>query len=232
MIRLLALAFLAGVAVGAPVPKDLQGRDAVLRRFGTPNDPSNEAEFAVEGEKLLIKLPKTAPAVRTAGLGYPHTLRPVSGDFELQVKVSYPLPEKVPPLAAGACAVGGLVIWDGANNHVMFQRYHQPCGLADGTTRWDNNFRIEFNRPAKSMHHQNGGGQLDAPPVFLKLTRKKGIVSTAHSYDGKEWKAMQSGAMEFPEKVQVGVYAFRTTGEPTAVTFEGFTVTPVEDKKE
>lgn len=235
MVRLLALvvvASLVAVAGAAPVPKQAQERDEVIRLFGTPNDPSKDAEFAVEGKKLLIKLPKAAGPTRIGALPFPHTMRPVSGDFVLQVKVSYPLPEKVPALGAGKCAAGGLFIWGDENNNVLFHRHHQPSELADGTTKWDTAFCIEYNRGVKSQHYGNYGGLLEAPPVYLRITREKGVISPAYSYDGERWTKQQSEKMEFPEKVQVGVYAYRTAGEATAVTFEGLTITPIEKPKE
>lgn len=230
MLRLFSLALLAAcslVAFAAPVPKQVQERDAILKLFGTPTDPSKEAEFAIEGQKLVIRLPKPTPR-NSFALTFPHTLRSVSGDFVLQVKVSYPLPEKVPPVGMGKmCAAGGLFIWDSEENHVLFHRHHQPCGLFDGTTRWDTNFCIEYNRGVTSMHHQNGHGKSEAPPVYLRLTREKGVVTPTYSYDGKQWEKQQPGEMKLPEKVMVGIYALRTADTPTTVTFEGFSVTPI-----
>jgi hypothetical protein len=232
MFRLLPLAIVASclpAAVAAPVPKDAQGREAVLRTFGTPTDPTKEAEFAVEGRKLVVRLPKPMPRVRTR-MDFPHTAREASGDFVLQVKLSYPLSEKVPALGAGLCAAGGIYIADGSGDHVLFHCGHQPCGLADGTTRWDANFFIEYSRADRPQHHQNNTGEREGLPVYLRLTREKGVVTPAYSYDGKKWTSQQSGPMKLPEKVTVGVYALQTSGQPTAVTFEGLTVTPVESK--
>ncbi len=226
------LLFAVPFAVAAPVPKQVQERDAILKLFGTPSDPKKEAEFAIEGQKLLIKLSK--PTTRDSfALAFPHTERSVSGDFMLQVTVSYPLPEKVPALGGGMCAAGGLFIWDSEENHVIFHRGHQPCGLFDGTTRWDTNFFIEYNRGVTSLHHQNGPGKQDAPPVHLRLTREKGVVTPTYSYDGEKWTKQQAGEMKLPDKVMVGIYALRTAGDVTAVTFEKFTVMPLgEGKKE
>jgi hypothetical protein len=159
-------------------------------------------------------------------------LRSASGDFVLQVKVTSPLPEKVPPVGGGkVCAAGGLFIWDSENNHVLFHRHHQPCGLFDGTTRWDTMFCTEYNCGVKSMHHQNGPGKMEAPPVYLRLTREKGVVSPTYSYDGKEWEKQQTRKMELPEKVMVGIYALRTHETPITVTFEEFTITPIAAEK-
>jgi hypothetical protein len=232
MLRAVAILFLAGVplVVAAPVPKSAQERDAIVRQFGTFNDPSKDAEFVTSGQKLTIRLPK--PTLRNSfALTFPHTLREVSGDFVLRVKVSYDLPAKVPALGGGMCAAGGLLIWAGEENHVLFQRHHQPCGLFDGSTRWDTSFCIEYNRGVKSQHHQNTIGVKDAAPIHLRLTREKGVVSTAYSFDGQTWKDQQPGPMELPEKVMVGVYALQTTGTEAAVTFENFSVTPLAAEK-
>src|SRR5204862_2648554 len=136
----------------APVPKQAQEREALARHYGTFTDPTGDSGYTADGAKLVIKLPKETGPTRVGSLPFPHTKRYVEGDFVLEVKVTYPLPEKVPAVGAGMCAAGGLFIWDSDTNNVLFHRHHQPCGLADGTTRWDVAYCTEYNRGAKSQH--------------------------------------------------------------------------------
>jgi hypothetical protein len=220
--------FIASV-IAAPVPKEVKQDEEVIRLFGKPQNPQKQAEFAIRGKSLSIHLTKKIPR-NEQGLKFPHTLREARGNFELEVTMRYTLPEKVPPLGGGAHAVGGIFIWESDENHVLFQRYHQPCGRFDGTTAWDMNFRLEFNRPKLPQHHQHGVGKRESPPIRLRLTRDNGTLSTAYRTEGEDWKTLDSGEMKFPETVHVGVYALRETDAPATVEFENFTVTPIPKK--
>jgi len=146
----------------------------------------------------------------------PRVLRPVRGDFAVQVVCS--------PVAGEKPARGGITLWESGQNCLRLER-GMECPR-----------EITFEAKVASgngvRNILGGRGRLPAERVFFRLERRRHQVTALCSEDGKHW--LRVGQIEFPveDPMEVGLFASSTSRFPaiyrgvyphgTAIRFESF----------
>ena len=225
MLSFTAALFLSGAVVAAPVPKEALTPPMELL-FGKPFDPSKSCEYKLDGKKLVISVPGTVESPATRLEGAPRTKREVTGDFEMEIVVSYKLPD--PP--AGAHAGAGLAIWQDEQRFALANRHHWPAGA-----KYTGGFDVHYENPdggARASH----GAVLDADTgpekkARLRLRRVGDTVSTSESRDdGKTWNKLTEAECKLPATVNAGVVVFNSLKAKMEVTCDELTIKPLPKK--
>ena len=181
MLLLLACAPLAANA--APVPKEDDTAN-LLRAYGTWSDPDKDCKYVLKGGELRVSLPKDehllAPEREGRKNNAPRLLSEVKGDFTAVVRVTFPVPERVPKGFWPYCS-GGLIAWESNERYFVVRRSggdvngNQEAIWTTQTTGLAIKIRVQgLGKPAESAF------------VRLKREGKKAIVGW--SRDGKAWK--------------------------------------------
>ena len=203
----------------APVPKEVLTPPMEVL-FGKPFDPSKSCEFKLDGKKLILTVPGTVECPATKLDGAPRTKRAVTGDFEMEVVVSYKLPD--PPV--GGHAGAGLAIWQDEQHFALANRHHWPAGA-----KYNGGFDVHYENP-------DGGGRVSHGAVLdadtgpdakarLRLRRQGDTVTTWESRDdGKTWNKLTEGECKLPATVSAGVVAFNSIKAKMEVTCDELTI--------
>ena len=187
--------------------------------WGTVIDPDRDCRIHREGETLVIDLPnKRHDLTRFSELfNVPRVVRPIEGDFEVQVKVEgefKPVGPAERPVDEPSNGAGLIVLGEG-EQHVILDR-------------------MAFIRKGKLFNSvelaQRGEGgtrgrrtrQLGHGTPYLRLARKGNQILASVSDDGKEWEPLDPIESQLPDRVKVGVVAINTSNEPFSVTFSEF----------
>ena len=144
-------------------------------------------------------------------------LREVEGGFPAVVRVTFPVPKRVPDEHWPYCS-GGLVAWESEKEHLVIRR----CG-GD----------VNGNPEAIWSHHttEDGGkdsvqgGEKTAESAFVRLKREGKKVIVGWSRDGKMWKEFEAAEMAWGAKVKVGVIAENCLDAPVEIAFDQYSLT-------
>ncbi|HEY1381649.1 MAG TPA: sigma-70 family RNA polymerase sigma factor [Gemmataceae bacterium] len=209
---------------GPARPKD--GRPAAarlnVRGWGSASDPDADCKFTVEKDRLTIAVPGTdhAVCIEQNRMNAPRVLRPVTGDFIAQVKVSgnFPIGGKSLVDTRRPFHGAGLLVWKDDHNYVRLERAQVIFdGQAGAYVNWELRKDGDFGR-------MGGAGELDLKdePVWLRIERRGNTLYGSASADGVQWTTLEPMAVELPPKLLVGVVAGQNTTIGFAPTFEGF----------
>ena len=218
LLGLFPLIFLFASATAAPVPKEAL-TPPMDRLFGKPDVGKDTCEFKLDGKKLIIAVPGSVESTAVKLAGAPRTKKEVTGNFEIEVVISYKLPD--PPM--GAHAGAGLAIWQDDSHFALANRHHWPAGNA-----WSGGFDVHYNHPDGNAvsHGATCQGTDPNTPGRLKLRRQGDKVTTWESRDdGKTWNKMTEADLKLPETVNVGVVAFNSLKAKMEVHCESLTIT-------
>ncbi len=216
-------ALLLGPSAAAPVPREARV-PPMEQLFGVPDDPTKSCDYRLDGRKLVLTVPGTVEAPATKLAGAPRTKKEVTGDFEMEVVVSYQLPD--PPIDGHAGA--GLAIWQDDARFALANRHHWRAGAG-----WTGGFDVHYKHPGgnRISHGATCEGAGPDQPTRLRLRRQNDVVTTWESRDdGKTWKKLTEGELKLPATVNVGVVAFNSLKAKMEVTCESLTVTPLGNK--
>ena len=215
----LASALLLVAATAAPVPKEALV-PPLEKLYGKPDVGADTCTFKLDGRKLIIAIPATVEASAVKLSGAPRTKKEVTGDFEMEVSVSYKLPD--PPM--GAHAGAGLAIWQDDSRFALANRHHWPAGNS-----WTGGFDVHYEHPdGKRVSHGGGGCEGIGPETPARLRRQSDVVTTWESRDaGKTWNKMTESELKLPATVNVGVVAFNSLKAKMEVHCDAMTITPL-----
>jgi regulation of enolase protein 1 (concanavalin A-like superfamily) len=204
----------AATAHGQPIAR-VAARE--LGRWGAGTDPDGDCTFFVAKKSLLISVPGSggphdlAAEIDTANA--PRVLRPVCGDFTIQVRVDGRFapgmdsskPGRVPYNGAG------LVAMMDSENVVTLAR--AALQRKDGDPESYANFEI---RTGGQLQRIGVTGDQRLPkdgPVFLRLERRSSQFHGAVSEDGSSWRALEPKEIpsDWPKDLQAGVIAISTS---------------------
>jgi hypothetical protein len=190
-----------------------------LEAWGTPVDPDGDCKIHPEGDTLVIDVPNKrhdlTPFSRLFNV--PRVVRPIEGDFEVQVKVEGefkpvgPAERPVDEPANGA----GLIVLDEGESHVVL---HRMAFIRKG----------KFITSVELAQRSEGGSRgkrhyrLGLGTIYLRLARTGNQILASVSDDGKEWESLETIESLLPDRVKVGVVAINTSHEPFSVTFSEF----------
>ena len=135
----------------------------------------------------------------------PRLLRPVAGDFTLQVKVlEFPVPDdKTPSGGQHSFASAGLLVWQDEKNFIRLER----AAVYGGTPFvW-----VERFKDGKSVSKQISRGA--GNDTGLRVTRKgdKFTFEFDGGGEGKAWEQIHAEEVEMPRTLLAGVAAVNTT---------------------
>ncbi|MBP3958932.1 hypothetical protein J8F10_27120 [Gemmata sp. G18] len=229
MIRAAAIVAFAATVAGvsaAPVPPPSE-KELLAKYWGKTE---GQGEFELAGKQLTMR----TGGVPARGLLYgkgsnmPRATRPVTGDFEVTVKLGDAAPpnpknrheDSWPGSRAGLLVSGG-----GYGIEFHLYQYHQKRN-GDVLDTLDRVVWVDTWFPGGGA-----GSSLVQVPVgkstHLRITRKDKTVSVSHSFDGKEWSAPHTPRQDlaFPDEVAVGVFYAHSTYQIAAATFDELTIT-------
>ena len=182
-------------------------------------DPDRDCRIHREGETLVIDLPNK-PHNRTPFSGLfnvPRVVRPIEGDFEVQVKVEgefKPVGPAERPVDEPSNGAGLIVLGEG-ESHVILDRM---VFIRKGTTFTS----VELAQRGEGGNRGRRNAQFGHGTTYLRLARKGNQILASVSSDGKEWESLDVLESRLPDRVKVGVVAINTSKEPFSVTFSEF----------
>jgi hypothetical protein len=147
----------------------------------------------------------------------PRALRELVGDFTAVVRVTFPVPKRVPEDFWPYCS-GALIAWESAKNYLIIRR-----GAGD----------VNGSLEAIWIQHYASGGCLDsslplkkqADSAFLRLKREGDKVIPGWSRDGKAWKDLEPAEVTWRARVKVGIVAENCLGVPVEIAFDQYSLT-------
>jgi hypothetical protein len=199
---------------------------AEIPTWGTFTSPRGDVPFTVKDDRLELKLtgsehPHSLKSERLS-MDAPRVLRPISGDFTIQVKVDGALdPGQVStePTVPASKESGLIAMLDDKNYVTLlrtaFQQGTRAMAFANFTIRVDgrvaqiNTGRV---RPLK----------LDEP-AYLKLARQSGKFLGWVSNDGENWDALEPKDIpaDWKPELQAGILATSNARTDFAAGFSG-----------
>jgi regulation of enolase protein 1 (concanavalin A-like superfamily) len=201
-----------------------------LDGWGTALDLAGDCKFEAKDGGLVMTVPGgKAHDLSTELLSStaPRVLRPLSGDFSIQVKVEgefRPGADSSQPGRSGYRGAG-LVVFADAKNYVRLER---------ATLEWKGeepqaytNFEIRVDGELQRIG-TTGDAALDPKkPTWLRLERVGSILQGAVSQDGKEWKALAPKELTEVWKKETlgGIAAISTSQEEFTPRYSEFSLT-------
>ncbi|MBS0207996.1 MAG: DUF1349 domain-containing protein [Planctomycetes bacterium] len=190
--------------------------------WGAVVDPDKDCD--ISKGVLRIQVPPTNHDLNPLrGLSAPRVLRPVTGDFEVSVKVTSDLQPGMTAVGKGSPFNGaGLLIWEDAENFLRIER-----------NAWRNGDSCLCYPPLIEYWHERQYSGANKQPVpaaeffpeastWLKATRRGNRITVFMSHDGKKWKEVRSLDVKLATELQVGVAALNTSDKPFRVEFDDF----------
>jgi regulation of enolase protein 1 (concanavalin A-like superfamily) len=217
---------LATVVVAAPVPKETPAK-RIERLWGATADPENTDAFALrDANTLRLTVARGLRGINPARNlnNCPRTLKPISGDFTVTVKM---LRDGAPDGAERASndytasGGGGLLLWHDEKNHLRISRSQwiaENGGKAKSTYNFRGNIDGEENPSVQTELNPT------TSPVVFRLTRKGTSFTASYSADGKTWTDFEAVEAEFPRDLKVGIYGAHNFNKDNIIEFEPLTV--------
>jgi regulation of enolase protein 1 (concanavalin A-like superfamily) len=216
----------------APLPAPATPEELGLRvidGWGEVVDPSGDCTIDGRDGKLTITVPGTVHDLNPQwyksekGRNAPRVLRPVEGDFVLQVKATGDFRPGAVPAEQGNFGFNGagLILWLDARNYIRVERAAWTT-VKDGVVH--NHFPyLEHwkNGECDQAIHRTEDVAIEGKSVYLRLERRKGEVRAGISADGRKWTyPLTPLNVDLPSAVRVGVDAVNTSKEPFTAEFE------------
>jgi RNA polymerase sigma factor (sigma-70 family) len=206
----------------AKAGKDAPPPHLVASGWGTLTDPDGDCKFTIEKDRMSIAVPGTdhALCIEQKRMNAPRVLRPVEGDFIVQVKVSgtYPVGGKSLVGTRRPFHGAGLLLWKDANNYARLERAQVMFdGQAGSYANWELRKDGDFAR-------MGGAGELDLKDAatWLRVERQGNTLYGSVSANGVQWTTLEPMAVDLPRKLLVGICAGQNTNLGFTPTFEHF----------
>lgn len=214
-----------------------------LAGLGALIDPDQDCHLRKDEDdgKVTIAVPAklhtNSPEIRKSKKplhNAPMTLSDVSGDFAALVLVTGdinpgstpikdPQGKKLPITFQGA----GLVLYENADNFLRLER----TALTKGDPRLVPMLLIEVVVGGKQAMEPIYQGVPDGD-MMLVIVRRNGKIRCSFSPDGETIVVFREFALDFPEKMKIGLSAANVSSRPFEATFEKYTVIDKEAKLE
>ncbi len=190
----------------------------------TPIDPDGDCKFEFDrkSDRIEMDVPGT-PHALSAELqlwNAPRVLRPARGDFDASVVVGGVFhPSGRATMKDYAPYHGaGILLWQDEGNYV---RLEIAADLHHGKPRSYANFEL---RKAGGLAVSKGLAIKDGS-THLLLERRRGEVRAAFGPDGSRWTWFAPLAVEFDDRLSVGVTAINSATKPLIAELDVFTLT-------
>jgi regulation of enolase protein 1 (concanavalin A-like superfamily) len=218
------LAMERGQADVVALKENAEARQKMLKRFkwGDSIDPRGDCVFIEGPDRFTIQVPPGVYQLfpgQDGNFDAPRLVQNVDGDFSLVVKVEpFELQGESPEGRKKSAYQGaGLVVWHDSNNWIR--------------TLWSQRPPVGAN-PFEHTHVQEGGITLrdairDLKPgqQYLNLERNGKTFRVRWGTDGKTWDPFVAlPAVDFPQKLRVGLLAVNESTAGFAPQFEAYRV--------
>lgn len=192
------------------------------KKLGELIDPAKDCKMSRDEKGLTITVPGrlhiNSPELKSKNA--PMALADVEGDFIAQVKIAGDLRPGSEPVRRSPFTFhgAGLVLWEDKDNYMRLERCAGTKGASGLTLA--HRVLIETCKGGKPAGH----GYIDVPEMewYLRIERRKGALRCYVSPDGKKWVPLNPLAVEFAEKLKVGVSASNTSKKEFQARFEEF----------
>jgi regulation of enolase protein 1 (concanavalin A-like superfamily) len=179
------------LAAPTPFPKILRSPIPWVTGWDKPVDPVGGCRFDRKGDRLTITVPGKEHflVVEKGQLDAPRLLRDVSGDFVVQVRVALRSPAR-----KGYCAAS-ILLTDGATIFWV-------------ELRNDGCYSVSWGLISEMARGYCSSNLPPGVPIYLRLERRGGDLTSKVSSDGKAWSQEHKWArFNFGRKLKVGVMA-------------------------
>jgi serine/threonine protein kinase/regulation of enolase protein 1 (concanavalin A-like superfamily) len=219
-------------AVADPVPSGMVKASSEIVQaakkseveWGKLIDPSGDCRLVRDEEQhsSTLEIPGT-PHVLSAELkrmNAPRTLREVSGDFQVRMRVSGTEHVAGRPTAKPFTPYhgAGLLLWQDQGNYV---RLEIATDIHRGKPRSYANFEYRQDSQliaSKGQLSENGSAN-------LRLDRQGDEVRASFSNDGKRWVTFPALKVRLSEDLKVGIVGINTASTPFTARFEDLIIT-------
>lgn len=203
-----------------------------LAGWGDVINPDGDCVLNATNGKLTIALPGTDHVLRPERhkMNAPRVMQEVTGEFDLQVKVSGDFALNAKSVVPGRSPYqdAGLLVWLDDKNNLKLSRARITVQGRTGDY-----FNLEFR-------HEGQVGEIPFPreawqvlrskTVYLRLQIHSDATTASVSADGNKWFSTTLPGGGRPEKIQAGVLAENNTASPLNMEFEEFALSKVGDK--
>lgn len=231
LISALLIAVVTLLTTQVPATAAQRASKTDIADWGTPSDPNGDCKFFRAPGELLISVPgSTGPhdlAADVDKFNAPRVLKPVSGDFVIQVKVEGRYaPGNKSTLPGRHSYIGaGLVVMANSNNVICLARaaFQRSSGEPLGYANFEKRVGGELERIGDVADHPLS----TKGPAFLRLERRGQTIFGWISTDGDKWDALPPKVLpeNWPHKLEVGVMAISTSAEVFNPRFSEFKLT-------
>jgi uncharacterized protein (TIGR03067 family) len=189
--------------------------------LGTALDPDGDCTVELFDSKVKMRVPSGRHDLWHGfkRMNAPRMMRPVSGDFTAQVKVSTDLKRPDGVFYHGA----GLFVWESENQYLRVERNQYVNAQSD--TLW------RFTAPVYDLKKKRVASEKISKAEFfkgsstwLRLERRGETVTTWISHDGQNWIETGKLATQFPDRVYVGIAALSFSKAEFTAEFEEFSL--------
>jgi len=223
---LLILATIGGPRLTAADKKAAAKKKAAqaVDGWGTVADPASDSTVGEKEGKLTIKVPggnhNLNPTCRY-GTNAPRVLQKVTGDFTIQVKVTFTDPPGTTSAVNGRPFNGaGLLIWQDEQNFLRLERncYWDGAGqlvcYPPLIEDWIDGKYTANTAPVAATF-------FTGPSTWFRISRQGNSLGLSMSQGGGDWTALRNVTMDLPDEVSVGVAAVNSSTKPFTAEFEG-----------
>lgn len=197
--------------------------------WGEIVNPKKDCKFLPLDETLKVTLPATAHdlSIEINRMNAPRLVRPVTGDFTIQVKVagvSHPQSPSTIPNRRPFCSAG-LLIWSNERNYIRLERASLLAGNVISTyASWELRQDGKFVRAGR-----NDDLPLKGAVSWLRITRTGDSFVGAASHDGQDWMPLPSITLA-GNNLRAGILAVNDTPTPFSPVFSDFSLRQTAEK--
>lgn len=200
----------------ASPPKELSGWGAIV-------SPNKKVKFKAVDDALTMTLPSGANdfSAELGKISAPRVLRPVNGDFSIQVGVSAVTPPGRVSFTRGRkpFTSAGLLIWQDAGNYIRLE--HARCEAPPIVTyvNWELRSNGQWVRQGRFDEMV-----LIGESSTLRITRKGDAFTPEISSDGESWKSLPDIQIKWKADLQAGIVAVNDTRITFSPEFRGLRI--------
>ena len=192
-------------------------KGAKLAGWGAVVDPDGDCKLHVEGKALVIDVPGTLHDLNADIDKYnaPRVLREVEGNFSITVKVVGDFKPGVKALNPKSVPYNGagIFVWRDSDNFIRLERAAILRNGKPGTF-------VTFEEREGGSRGANHNGGLPPGTAYLRLERRGSRIFGFTSPDGKQWTQLKPIDTVWPPRLQIGLDAVNSSGDPFTVRFE------------
>lgn len=176
-----------------------------------PN-PSCKHKILESGLKLTLPAAVHDLSVEIGRMNAPRVLRPVKGDFTIQVRVagvSHPGNQSAIPGRRPFCSAG-ILVWQNERNYIRLERAELLNGNSRSTyASWELRKDGKFARAGRTDELPLSGAE-----TWLRISRTGETFTGAASPDGQQWSSLSPITLGGNDELMAGILAINDTRVP------------------